>query len=201
MATAEAMMHVVHQLLNNPRPLGASLLVVEQWRHDIDQLIITAINTPPLGENHQPPEGHACTPTPPQAPWAPRVSFAVRLLSTARPPSMARAPSATCTSSGPWVPVTSIATGDLRDEFHCHKGENSRVSIERRRERRRNIKARNLEKDFSSHSPVREVPEPWAGHSPSPPAALRGGGVHGTRTIPLYGGLAVQVPTPPDGEI
>jgi hypothetical protein len=49
MATIEAMMHAVHQLRNNPPPSGASPSAVEQWCHDIDQLIIVAINTPPLG--------------------------------------------------------------------------------------------------------------------------------------------------------
>jgi hypothetical protein len=48
MATVEATMHAVHQLRNNPPPSGASPSAVEQWRHDIDQLIIVAINTPPL---------------------------------------------------------------------------------------------------------------------------------------------------------
>jgi hypothetical protein len=42
-----AMMHVVNQLLNNPPPSGASPSAVEQWRHDVDQLVIAAINTPP----------------------------------------------------------------------------------------------------------------------------------------------------------
>jgi hypothetical protein len=36
----------VHQLLNNLPPAGASPSAAEQWHHDVDQLIITAINTP-----------------------------------------------------------------------------------------------------------------------------------------------------------
>jgi hypothetical protein len=47
--TVEATMHAVHQLLNNPPPSGASLSAMEQWRHDVDQLVITTINTPPPG--------------------------------------------------------------------------------------------------------------------------------------------------------
>jgi hypothetical protein len=66
--TAEATMHAERQLLNNPPPSGALPSTVEQWRHDVDQLIIMSINMPPLGVNHQPPAGHSCTPTPPQAP-------------------------------------------------------------------------------------------------------------------------------------
>jgi hypothetical protein len=46
MSTTEATMHAIHQLLNNPPPSGASPLATEQWCHDVDQLIITAINTP-----------------------------------------------------------------------------------------------------------------------------------------------------------
>jgi hypothetical protein len=64
--------------------------------------------------------------------------------------------------------------GDLRNELRRREGKDSRVTIERRRERHRNIEARNLKKDFSSHSLVHEVPGPWAGHSPGPPAASGG---------------------------
>jgi hypothetical protein len=113
-ATAEAMMHTVRQLLNNPPPSGASPLVAEQLRHNIDQLVIAAINTPPLGGNCQPPVEHSCTPTPPQA------------------PSVARAPLVTRAISGPWVPVTIIAMGDLHDELCLHELEDSRVTIEHR---------------------------------------------------------------------
>jgi hypothetical protein len=34
------------QLLNNPPSAGASPSAAKQWRHDVDQLVITAINTP-----------------------------------------------------------------------------------------------------------------------------------------------------------
>jgi hypothetical protein len=46
---AEAMLVAVREHLNNPPPLNASPSVVEQWCHDVDQLIITAINMLPLG--------------------------------------------------------------------------------------------------------------------------------------------------------
>jgi hypothetical protein len=49
------MMHAVRQLLNNPPPLGGSPSMAEQWRHDIDQLVIVAINTPSPGGNRQQP--------------------------------------------------------------------------------------------------------------------------------------------------
>jgi hypothetical protein len=34
------------QLLNNPSPAGASPPAAEQWHHDVNQLIIAAINAP-----------------------------------------------------------------------------------------------------------------------------------------------------------
>jgi hypothetical protein len=49
-ASPEAMLEVVCQLLYNPLAPHVVPLAVEQWRHDIDQLIIAAINTlPPRG--------------------------------------------------------------------------------------------------------------------------------------------------------
>jgi hypothetical protein len=59
-----------------------------------------------------------------------------------RSPSAARAPSA-CV-------LLSIATTDLRDEsIRRRRGKDSRITIERHRERRRNIEGRNLERDFN----------------------------------------------------
>jgi hypothetical protein len=58
MAIAEATMHAVCQLLNNPPPSGASSSTVEQCRHDVDLLIIAAINSPPPRGNFQPPVRH-----------------------------------------------------------------------------------------------------------------------------------------------
>jgi hypothetical protein len=50
----DAMLLAVHQLLNNPPPTRASPSVAEQWRHDVDQLVIAAINTPHHERWHQP---------------------------------------------------------------------------------------------------------------------------------------------------
>jgi hypothetical protein len=47
--TTEATLVATHQLLHNPSPPHTSPSVAEQWRHDIDQLVIVAINTPPHG--------------------------------------------------------------------------------------------------------------------------------------------------------
>jgi hypothetical protein len=42
------------QLLNNPPLTGASPSVAEQWHHDVDQLIVTAINMPHREGRRQP---------------------------------------------------------------------------------------------------------------------------------------------------
>jgi hypothetical protein len=42
------------QLLNNPPLSGASPLAAEQWRHDVDQLVVAAINTRPQERRCQP---------------------------------------------------------------------------------------------------------------------------------------------------
>jgi hypothetical protein len=43
----DATLLAAHQLVNNPPPSEASPSATEQWCHDIDQLIVAAINTPP----------------------------------------------------------------------------------------------------------------------------------------------------------
>jgi hypothetical protein len=48
-ASLEATLEAVCQLLHNPLGPLASPSATEQWHHDVDQLIITAINTPPHG--------------------------------------------------------------------------------------------------------------------------------------------------------
>jgi hypothetical protein len=44
----------VRQLLNNPPPSRASSAVAEQWRHDVGQLVVTAINAPHQERQRQP---------------------------------------------------------------------------------------------------------------------------------------------------
>jgi hypothetical protein len=48
-AGPEATLEVARQLLHNPLGPCALPSAIEQWRHDVDQLIIAAINTPPHG--------------------------------------------------------------------------------------------------------------------------------------------------------
>jgi hypothetical protein len=50
----DATLLVSWQLLNNPPPTGASPSAPEQWRHDVDQLIVTAINMPHCEVRRQP---------------------------------------------------------------------------------------------------------------------------------------------------
>jgi hypothetical protein len=63
---------------------------------------------------------------------------------------------------------SSIITTDLYDELiRCHRGEDSRITIERHRERRRNIEGRNLERDFKYLAPAREAHATCAVRPPS----------------------------------
>jgi hypothetical protein len=59
----KATLVTAHRLLNNPLSAHASSLVVEQWSHDIDQLIVSAINTPHHeGGRQEPRAAHLCSP-------------------------------------------------------------------------------------------------------------------------------------------
>jgi hypothetical protein len=93
----------------------------------------------------------------------------------------------------------SIATTDLHDELIRHRrGEYSHITIERHRERLRNIEGRNLKQDFESLAPAREAPTV---HVVRPPSTQHALGVYGTCTTSLNGGLARQVPAPSVGEV
>jgi hypothetical protein len=45
---------LLHQLLNNPPPARVSPSTAEQWHHDVDQIIIAAINMPHRDGRRQP---------------------------------------------------------------------------------------------------------------------------------------------------
>jgi hypothetical protein len=148
---------VVHQLLNNPPPSGASPLAAEQWRHDVDQLVVAAINTSHHKRRCQPFAQQSRTPSTAHAP------------SGVHAPSVVCAPPAhpnACSSAQRRAPMASYMTAGLRDKINRrHGGEDSRTAIERHHKRRRNIEGRNLEKDFDSHAPVRRSP---VAHAPRP---------------------------------
>jgi hypothetical protein len=73
------------------------------------------------------------------------------------------------------IVLLSIATSDLHNELiHHRRGADSRITIERHRERRRNIKGRNLERDFESLAPAREASTACAMRLPSSPASSEG---------------------------
>jgi hypothetical protein len=66
--------------------------------------------------------------------------------------------------------MASYQMSDLKEEINRHRGqEDSRTTIERNHERRRDIEGRNLERDFDLHAPVsaRQV-----AHAPLPPSSL-----------------------------
>jgi hypothetical protein len=136
----DATLLAVCQLLNNAPSARASPSVAEQWRDDVDQLIIAAINMPhwegrcqPSAQQSRFPSA-ACTPSVAQAPPG---------VPGARPLAQHRAS------------MASYRTTDLREEINRRRDEeDSRTTIERNHERRRDIEGRNLERDFDLHAPV-----------------------------------------------
>jgi hypothetical protein len=110
-------MLAARQLLNNPPPAGASPSAAEQWRHDVDRLVIAAINTPHREGRRQP------------------------SVQQSRFPSAALAPSAVQVGVRPLAQhhasMASYQTSDLREEINCHRGgEDNHTTIECNRERR-----------------------------------------------------------------
>jgi hypothetical protein len=96
-AGVEATLVAARWLPNNPPLAHASPSVVEQWHHDVDQLIIAAINTSHHERGWQEPAAmHSCSP------------LAVRASPSARGPHQAHV-------------LPRIAMTDLRDELIHHR--------------------------------------------------------------------------------
>jgi hypothetical protein len=148
-AGADATLLAARQLLNNPPPSGASPSAVEEWRRNVDQLVVATINTPLHERRCQPSAQHSHNP-------------AAHAPSAARAPPVERAPPVgpdVCQTTRHRALMASYATADLRAEINRHcGGEDGRVTIEYRRKRRWDIEGRNLEKDFDSHAPSRRSP-------------------------------------------
>jgi hypothetical protein len=84
---------------------------------------------------------------------------------------------------------------DLREEINCHRGgEDSRTTIERNRERRRDIEGRNLERDFDLYALAGAR---QAAHAPLPlaPREFRGGAWHWPQTYVWCSGHPSSGPT------
>jgi hypothetical protein len=146
----EATLVVAHRLLNNPPSAHASSSATEQWHHDVDQLVVATINTlHHEGGRQELAAAHSCSPS------------AARALPSTRMPHQARV-------------LPSITTVDLRDKLiRRHRGEDSRITIERHHERQHNVEGRNLERDFESLALAREAP---AAHAMRPPSSPAGSG-------------------------
>jgi hypothetical protein len=150
-----------HQLLNNPPPVGASPSAAEQWRHDVDQLVIATINMPHREGRCQPSAQHS------------RFPLAVRTPSGAHaPPGVPGA----CPPAQHHAPMASYWTTDTRKEVNRRRGgEDSRTTIERNCERHRDIEGHKLVRDFDLHAPVGAR---QTAHAPFPPGSsgVSGGG-------------------------
>jgi hypothetical protein len=119
----DAALLAARQLLNNPPPARASPSTAEQWHHDVDQLVIAAINTPHRDGRRQPSAQQSRFPSAARAPSVVQAG--------ARPPAQHHAP------------MASYQTSDLREEInHRCGGEDSHTTIERSHERRRDIEGR-----------------------------------------------------------
>jgi hypothetical protein len=99
----DAALLAARQLLNNPPPAGALPSTDEQWHHDVDQLVITAINTPQREGRRQPSAQQSHFP------------------SAMRAPSVAQAPPVlpgACPSVQHRASMPSYQTTDLREEIN-----------------------------------------------------------------------------------
>jgi hypothetical protein len=118
----DAMLLAVRQLLNNPPPTESSPSAAKQWRHDVDQLVIVAINTSHHERRHQPSAQQS------------------RFLSVARAPFVAQAPPVLPGARLPAqhrAPMASYQMTDLREEINCCRGEeDSHTTIEHNYKRR-----------------------------------------------------------------
>jgi hypothetical protein len=150
-AGVEATLVAARRLLNNPLSAHTSPSTAEQWRHDVDQLVVAAINTPHHeGGRYEPVAAHSRSPLATRAPPSARVPHQARVL-------------------------PSIATADLHNELiRRRRSEDSRITIEHHRERRRIVEGRNIERDFESLALAREAPAACAMRPPSSPAGSGG---------------------------
>jgi hypothetical protein len=166
-AGADATLLAARQLLNKPTPSGASPSVAEEWRRNVDQLVVAAINTPLHERRCQPSAQHSH-------------ATAVHAASIARAPPVNRAPPVgpdACQTARHRAPMASYMMADLRAEINRRRGgEDGRVTIECRRERHRDIEGRNLEKDFDSQAPSHRSPSACEAYPPSSPGVTGGGG-------------------------
>jgi hypothetical protein len=117
-AGANVTLLAARQLLNNPPPSGASPSAAEEWRHNVDQLIVAAINTPFHERRCQPSAQYSHTPAAhaPSAARAPPVKHALPVRLDAHQTARHH------------VPMASYAMADLRAEInHRRGGEDGRV--------------------------------------------------------------------------
>jgi hypothetical protein len=121
-AGTDATLLAARQLLNNPPPSGASPLAAEEWRRNVDQLVVAAINTPLHERRCQPSAQHSHT-------------LAAHAPSAACAPPVERAPPVgpdACQTARHHAPMASYATVDLRAEINRRRGgEDGRATIER----------------------------------------------------------------------
>jgi hypothetical protein len=111
-AGTDATLLAARQLLNNPPPSGASPSAAEEWRRNVDQLVVAAINTPLHERRCQPSAHHSHT-------------LAAHAPSAACAPPVERAPPVgpdACQTARHHAPMASYATADLRAKINRRRG-------------------------------------------------------------------------------
>jgi hypothetical protein len=111
-AGADATLLAARQLLNNPPPSGASPSAAEEWRRNVDQLVIAAINTALPERRCQPSARHSH-------------ATAAHAASIARVPPVEHAPPVgpdACQTARHRAPMANYATADLRAEINRRRG-------------------------------------------------------------------------------
>jgi hypothetical protein len=174
-AGVKATLVAAHRLLNNPPSMHASPSAVEQWRHDVDQLVVAAINTPRHeGGRQEPVAAHSHSPS--VACALPSLACLIRHVycrALRRPTSMMSS-SATTEARIVASPLSTTVKGAAT----LRAATSSEIlNLLCRHERRPR-------------------------HMLCDPLALqRAPGVYGACTTSSDGGLAVQILTPPVGEV
>jgi hypothetical protein len=139
-AGLNATLLAARQLLNYPPPSRASPSATEQWRHDVDLLIVVTINSPHHERQREPSAQQLHFPS---SVRVPSVAQAPLVLSSARPPAQHR------------TLMKCYMMTDLREEInHRRGGEDSCTTIECHHKRRRDTEGCNLEKGFDLHALV-----------------------------------------------
>jgi hypothetical protein len=174
-AGVKATLVTAHLLLNNPPSVHASPLAAEQWRHDVDQLVVAAINTPHHEEGRQEPvTAHS------RSPWLrAHRHLLVYLIRRAYYRALRRPTSAMSSSATAGVRIVASPLSATVKGTATSRAATSREILNLLRQHERRVR-----------------------HVPCDPLALqRALGVYDACTASPDGGLVAQISAPPTEEV